>query len=104
MKVFISQPMRGKTDEEIQTERDRILIDLKSRFDGPVIEIPSYFPDFYHNHINDPVYMLALSIKLLSDADLAVFAPGWDGARGCKIEHDVCMAYDIPYEEIGERA
>ncbi len=29
MKVYISQPMRGKSDEEIKTERVKVMSDIK---------------------------------------------------------------------------
>lgn len=32
MKIFISQPMRGKTDEEIKTERERVINRLMKMF------------------------------------------------------------------------
>jgi len=47
-----------------------------------------------------PVYCLGESIKLMEDADIAVFAPGWENARGCRIEHKICEEYNIYYMEI----
>ena len=38
---------------------------------------------------------LGKSISLMSDADLVVFAPGWEDARGCRIEHQVARDYGI---------
>ena len=37
--------------------------------------------------------MLASSINKLADADLVVFASGWENARGCKIEFEVAKQY-----------
>ena len=33
-------------------------------------------------------------------ADFAVFAPGWQDYRGCRIEHDAAVAYGIPIVEV----
>lgn len=33
-------------------------------------------------------------------ADVAVFAPGWQNARGCRIEHQCAEDYDIPMMEV----
>lgn len=87
-KVFISQPMKGKTNEEIKQERERIIHEL-----GEAVVIDSFFEGSSHNA--NPVWFLGESLKALSQADAAYFAPGWDSARGCKIEHAVCMEYDI---------
>ena len=38
---------------------------------------------------------LGKSISLMSEADLVVFAPGWENARGCRIEHEVAKEYGI---------
>ena len=42
-----------------------------------------------------PLWFLGKSLELLADADVAYFAPGWDDARGCIIEHDCAIAYGI---------
>ena len=38
---------------------------------------------------------LGESLKLLAKADIAYFAPGWNKARGCKIEHQCALEYGI---------
>ena len=38
---------------------------------------------------------LGESLKLLARADIAYFAPGWNEARGCKIEHVCAEEYGI---------
>lgn len=90
MKVFISQPMRGKTDEFIKSERETAVQMIMDRFSDAEI-IDSYFGDFDGN----AVQFLGKSIQKLGEADLAVFLSGWDSARGCKIEERICQKYDI---------
>jgi hypothetical protein len=55
--------------------------------------IDSFFKDFDANA--NPMDYLAASIKLLAHADVAYFVPGWEGFRGCKIEHEVAVQYGV---------
>ena len=80
-KLFISQPMRGKTDEEILKERKVLIADV-------------YPADA------TPLWYLGESLKLLGTADFVVFAPGWQDYRGCRIEHDAATQYGIPIVEV----
>lgn len=90
-KIFISQPMKGKSDEEILSERERIISTLKNEI-GDIDVLDTYFTD--HGQ-HTPLQCLAKSLYVLSDADIAVFAPGWECARGCEIEHKCCVEYGI---------
>jgi len=99
-RLFISQPMRDRTDEEIQAERDRILDEVKEKY--PDVElIDSFFKGATQSPINSsfqgtaltPIKCLAESLKLMEGADIIYFAPGWNIARGCTIEHYVAELY-----------
>lgn len=101
-KVFISQPMRGLSSEQIESERERIIEFLKQGYIEDEFEvIPSYFGDDFtkyfeeHPEVNVPLYYLAKSLELLSQADLAVFVRGWKEARGCWLEFECAQRYDI---------
>ena len=101
-KIFISQPMNGKTNEEIEDKRNHIISRLTLQFarENEHIEIiDSFFKDAPHNA--KPLWYLGESIKLMSEADIAFFCDGWQTARGCQIEHDCALEYDIDtmYEE-----
>lgn len=86
MKVFISQPMNGKTNEEILDERN------KAAALYPLAEIvDSFFRDAPHDA--DPLWYLGESIKLIGEADVVYFCEGWEKARGCRIEHECSVAY-----------
>ena len=89
--VFISQPMRGKTGEEIRAEREKAIEAVKAFVDDEVEVLDSYFDDFDGN----PLEYLAKSIELLAKADVAYFAKGWKDARGCRIEHICAVEYAI---------
>lgn len=94
IKIFISQPMNGKTNEEIEDERNYIIGRLASHFSNERIEIiDSFFKDAPHD--TRPLWYLGESIKLMSEADIVFFCDGWHVARGCLIEHDCALEYDI---------
>lgn len=93
-KVFISQPMRDKTNEEILEVRERAINCSKEFLKDDVEIIDSFFKDAPHDA--KPLWYLSKALELLSTADVAVFAYGWDDYRGCRIEHECCRAYNIP--------
>ena len=88
-KLFISQPMKGKTDEEIMTERSRIIDEARKLY-GDVKIIDSFFAG---QDTSNPVRCLSRSLKKLACADIVWFAPGWECANGCWIEHEVAKRY-----------
>lgn len=97
-KLFISQPMRGKTDEEILKERKYLITKAEERTGEKFEVIESFFQGAPADA--KPLWYLGESLKLLSTADFAVFAPGWQDYRGCRIEHDAAVAYGIPIVEV----
>lgn len=97
MKIFISQPMKGKTNEEIKAERNRLLGKVRA-LHGDDIEV---IDSFFENAPVDarPLWFLGKSLELLSTADVAVFARGWQDARGCRIENTCAIEYGIEVVE-----
>ena len=97
MKVFISQPMKDLTPEEIQAKREQAVEAVKLQFPDTKIElIDSYDPDFVAIG-KAPVAYLGNGIYKLAEADLAVFVGTWYENRGCKIENTVCQEYGIKF-------
>lgn len=92
-KLFISQPMRGKTNEEILAVRERAIESAKRNIGEEVEVIDSFFKDAPADA--NPLWYLAKSIELLSTADVAYFAKGWEEARGCRIENTCAIEYGI---------
>lgn len=93
LRVFISHPMNGKTDKEIEEERLSIVSKISEIVDEPFEVIDSFFKSAPHDA--KPLWFLGKSIELLSTADLAYFAKGWETARGCIIEHSCAVAYMV---------
>lgn len=99
---FISQPMAAKTDVEIAAERTMIKERIKREINPAAIFINSVLDrEKMKKEIKDKkvksesLYYLAKSLKLLSTADMAVFATGWEDARGCRIEEMAARQYGI---------
>ena len=95
-KIFIRQPMRGLTDEEILNKRQEIMKNAEKVIKEPVELIDSFIEDYpveIYKHI--PVFYLGKSIQFLSQADVAYFGGDWRNARGCKIENEIAKQYGI---------
>lgn len=73
-KLFISQPMKGKTNEEILKERQKAIEMAKQQLGEDVEVIDSFFKDAPHDA--RPLWFLGKSLELLSTADIAYFAKG----------------------------
>ena len=85
MKIMISQPMKGKTNEQIRTERTELVKELTEQ--GHEV-IDTVFDDFPNGQAT-PLHYLAKSIEFLANVDGVVFMKGWQNARGCRIE-EIC--------------
>lgn len=98
IKVFISQPMKDKTNEYIENERNVAVQQIKEKYpDYDVVIIDSFFKDAPHEA--KPLWFLGKSFELLSTADVAYFCKGWENYRGCKMEHKACEEYGIEFIE-----
>ena len=86
-KIMISQPMRGKTNEEIKKEREALIFAIENaggEYLDSVLDI---------SEERTPLFYLSKSIAYLDEADVIYFMPGWEKARGCKIEFECAKAY-----------
>ncbi len=106
VRLFISQPMRGKTDEQIESEREKLVeIAEAVYFGGGGVEV---IDSFFKGGLDvpagakAPLYYLSKSLELLATADVAIFAEDWQGARGCRIEHECARQYRVPMIELPE--
>lgn len=89
MKIMISQPMKGKTNEQIREERAGLVKRLKEEGHEVVDTV-------FENAPADEdvaIYMLSQSIRYIGKVDVVYFMKGWEKARGCKIEHNVAVEY-----------
>ena len=110
-KAMLSQPMAGKTDEEIVATREKAIKILEEKG----YEVVNFGTDTYEGLLASilmscsETIFYTISVYLLATGNnkekplchAAYFCKGWENARGCKIEHDAAVAYglDIIYEE-----
>lgn len=98
-RLFVSQPMRGKTQEEIIEQRDKAIEKLSRRLNEGFEVAETYFTEDGPKDVkNSGIYWLGKSLELLSECDLALFIGNWYNYRGCEIEYRVCEKYGIEME------
>ena len=95
-RVFISQPMNGKTEEEIVNTREKAKNEIARYYPHEEITVlHSLIQTEPSEGRNKALWCLSQSLEIMSQADVVYFAAGWENARGCRIEHECAMAYDI---------
>lgn len=92
MKILISQPMKGKSVDDIVKERESVKEELES--DGHIV-VDSIFTNTPPETNNVALYNLAKSLELMSKVDGVYFMKGWENARGCVIEHLAATKYGL---------
>lgn len=96
-KLFISQPMTGKSHEDILSERESAIVLAKEVLKEDVEVLDSYFEDYNPTNNRIPLKYLAKSLEVLADADIMYLATGWRESRGCNIEYVCALNYCIPF-------
>lgn len=106
MKAMLSQPMAGKTEEEIVATRERAIQSLEAM--GYEVVNTLFTDEWYSNEkmqersvVQIPLCFLAKSLENMSLCHAAYFCKGWEQARGCRIEHQAAKDYGLTilYEE-----
>lgn len=106
MKAMISQPMAGRTDEEIAEAREKAIKFLESQ--GYEV-VNTLFTDEWNSKesikergvVNVPLCFLAKALENMSKCDIVYFCEGWKKSRGCIVEHHAATLYEmiILYED-----
>lgn len=99
-KAMLSQPMAGRTEQEIIATRNRAIAELKRR--GYEVVNTLFTDEWYSAEkmtergvVQIPLCFLAKSLENMSLCHAAYFCHGWQSARGCRIEHDAAVAYGL---------
>ena len=105
-KAMLSQPMAGKTEQEIIETRERA---VKALQEAGYEIVNTLFTDEWYSKssmekrgvVQIPLCFLAKSLENMSLCHAAYFCKGWENARGCRIEHEAAIAYGLKiiYEE-----
>ena len=104
--IFISQPMSGKSEEEILATRQKAIDKIHQLFDADGVEIniiASYIDDATRKHfkehvsddINWDIFWLSQSLERLAMADMIWLCDGWEYSKGCNVELECAMQYGI---------
>lgn len=105
-KAMISQPMAGKSTEEIVKTRESAIKVLEES--GYEVVNTLFTDEWYNNSsmkergvVQIPLMFMAKSLEKMSLCHAVYFCKGWELTRGCRIEHDAAKAYglDIFYEQ-----
>lgn len=88
---MISQPMNGKTNEEVREERKTLVNELTEQ--GYEV-VDTVISENAPKNCDEAIYYLSKSIEFISKVDAIIFMNGWEKARGCKIEYEVAKNYN----------
>lgn len=94
MKVFISQPMRGKTKKQILSER-KTVVDIIEKNGDTVVSSIFVKKGKYPSDKNKRIWYLARALKRMSKADAVYFMDGWEESDGCSIEYEIAKKYGL---------
>lgn len=99
-RVFISQPMTGRTLEEVKHERENVIaimqqLDKGLRTVGHTVEVVDSFDEVAFKEHRNPLESLGDCIKIMSTCNVIVFVPGWENSKGCRIEHQCATEYHL---------
>lgn len=97
MKFMISQPMCGKTEDEILEAQTEAIVKLE-KLGHDIFGTFFHFDDEKLSEegvIHRPVYNLAKSLAAMSKCDGVYFCKGWETRRGCQIEHTAASLYGL---------
>ena len=101
-KVFISQPMEGKTEDEILATREQANAGLKAAGYEVVNSTIDEGEAKPRSVMNESLYNLAKSLEVMSECDTVFFCQGWRNARGCRVEHKAAVDYGMTIIEFKE--
>lgn len=95
-KVFISIPMNGRSYEEIIEDKKKAVENIKDICGTDIEVLGTYISEDAPKIVTHPeIWYLGKSIEILAEADYAYFCDNWNKYRGCIIEHQICLKYDI---------
>lgn len=95
-KLFISCPMKGRTEENIKNSMERMHKIAEIVFDQELEVIDSYIPEAAPVDLNNKrIWYLGESIKMMAEADYFIGIDWCDFYKGCSIERDVANRYGI---------
>ena len=93
-KLFISVPMKGRTEEQIRESMRRMHKVAEAVWDEELEVIDSYVSEAVPSVNSEAVWFLGESIKKMADADYFISVDRY--YKGCNLERTVALEYGIP--------
>lgn len=94
-KLFVSVPMKGRTEEEIKASIQKMK-KIAEAYEGEELElIDSYVEDDPPKNVHSPVWYLGKSLEKLSEADIFIGIENDYDWSGCYTERMTANRYDI---------
>lgn len=104
MKIFISQPMTGLSEEEILFTRKKEEIKARLMFGDDVEFASSYIYEnirkrleekYKNDNTNWEIYWLTRSLGSMYTCDTLWLVEGWENSKGCQIEREIAEMYGL---------
>ena len=92
IKLYISQPMRGREYDDIIRERKQLIADAAVALQTDDIRP---LETLHRNGKTKPLAMLGRNIEQMAEADAVIFAAGWKDARGCRCKRIIAAEYGL---------
>lgn len=92
IKLYISQPMRGREYDDIIRERKQLIADAAVALQTDDIRP---LETLHRNGKTKPLAMLGRNIEQMAEADAVIFAADWRDARGCRCERIIAVEYGL---------
>lgn len=103
-KLFVSVPMKGRTEEEIRKSIDKMK-KIAEIFEGEELElIDSYIEHNPPQDCKQAVWYLGESLKKLSEADVFITIDEAWKWNGCHIERETAGKYEIKRYDVPAHA
>ena len=94
-KLFVSVPIKGRTEEEIKASIQKMK-KIAEVYEGEGLElIDSYIEGNPPKNVHSPVWYLGKSLEKLSEADIFIGIEDDYNWSGCYIERQAAHRYDI---------
>lgn len=93
MKIFISTPMNGLTDDQIKATFKRVREEVSEQLSCDTTATQTVSNVIFGKIGRSRLQMLGHSISLLDTVDAIIFTTGFTKASGCLIEYHVVNEY-----------
>lgn len=95
-KLFISVPMKGRTDEAIRNSMEKMHKIAELTFGEELEVLETHIPPEAPDGVNPSIWCLGRSIQKLAEADYFIGIGYTDYYHGCRSELSIARDYGIP--------